>query len=348
MINTAWTRRSFDSLQKRGQIVSERQGIRFSLPVLFLFLALSLLCLIPWACVSAEDGVGETNAFAVVLGIAQDGGFPQAGCQKPCCESAWRNVDSRKQVASLAIVDPVSNQRWIIDATPSLPAQLHALNQVGKPKAKGPLLDGILLTHAHVGHYGGLLHLGREVMGTNGIKVLAMPRMKVFLETNGPWSQLVDLNQIEIEKIAAGQLLTLNERLSVIPFLVPHRDEFSETVGYQINGPNRRILYLPDIDKWEKWDVKIEDLIEGVDVALLDGTFYAADELPGRDMSEIPHPFIVESISRFKSLPMAERKKVQFIHFNHTNPLLNAESSESQAILSAGHQITQEMDVIGL
>ena len=129
--------------------------------------------------------------------------------------------------------------------------------------------------------------------------------------------------------------------------MVPHRDEYSETVGFRIRGPSRTIIYLPDIDKWERWELAIEDLMADADVAYLDGTFFAAEELPGRDMSEIPHPFIVESISRFKSLPAKERNKVRFIHANHTNPI-DPKSDASAAVTAAGHHVAKQGERFGL
>ena len=298
-------------------------------------------------CVAVTAETSSEAPYVVVLGVAQDGGFPQAGCRKPCCRSAWSDDAVRRNVASVAIVDPVSRQRWMVDATPDFPRQLRMLDDM-LPTKDSPGIDGILLTHAHVGHYSGLIHLGREVLGADGISVFAMPRMRQFLETNGPWDQLINLRQVVIERIAAGQEVKLNERISFVPFLVPHRDEYSETVGFRIRGPSHTVLYLPDIDKWERWDVDIEDVLRGVDVAYLDGTFFDQRELPGRDMSEIPHPFVIESIRRFRKLPPHERSKVRFIHANHTNPILIDDSPASAAVREAGHRIAVQGERVGL
>ena len=248
--------------------------------------------------------------YVLVLGIAQDGGYPQAGCARPDCVAAWKNPKLRKHVASLAIVDPISNQRWMIDATPDFAEQLSMLDD--------RKLDGILLTHAHIGHYLGLAQLGREVMGTHDVKVYAMPRMRAFLDHNGPWDQLVRLHNIAIEPLEDGRELQLNERISVTPFIVPHRDEYSETVGFLVRGPARSILWLPDIDKWEKWPTPIESVVARVDIAFVDGTFHDAGELPGRDLSEIPHPLMIETMKRLG----AAAAKVRFIHLNQSNPAL--------------------------
>lgn len=259
--------------------------------------------------------------FIVVLGIAQDGGYPQAGCNRPDCVAAWGDPSLRRHAASLAIVDPNSNERWILDATPDFPAQLRMLDAIspGPPPA-------LLLTHAHIGHYAGLLHLGREVMGSRAVPVYAMPRMRSFLERNGPWDQLVRLNNIELRTLRDGETVALNERIRITPLQVPHRDEYSETVGFVIRGPSQSILWLPDIDKWETWPTPIESVIAGVDVAYVDGTFFSERELPGRNLSEIPHPTIEESMARFAAMPERERRKIRFTHLNQSNPVLRDRS----------------------
>jgi pyrroloquinoline quinone biosynthesis protein B len=209
-------------------------------------------------------------------------------------------------------------------------------------------LKGIFLTHAHIGHYTGLMHLGREVMGAKAFPVYAMPRMRSFLENNGPWSQLLALGNVEIRNLSADSTILLNERLSITPVLVPHRDEFSETVGFIIDGPEKSLLYIPDIDKWERWDRDIRAVLKTMDVALLDGTFYQNGEIPGRDMGEIPHPFIVESMALFADLPQDEKAKVRFIHFNHTNPLLLENSSARERVEGAGFGVCREKAIFYL
>ena len=275
--------------------------------------------------------------YAVVLGVAQDAGHPQAGCARACCTAAWAGAGHR--VSAVAIVDPDTDTHWILDATPDFPAQQHSLPGT---------LGGIFPTHAHMGHYTGLLHLGREAMGADAVPVWAMPRMRTFLETNGPWSQLVTLGHIALQPLADGQPVSLTPGLTVTPILVPHRDELSETVGFLVQGPRHRVLYLPDIDKWERWDTPIESLVRTVDRAWLDGTFYDATELPGRDMSEIPHPFMVESLDRLAALAPRDRAKVHFIHLNHTNPALDPSSAARRAVEARGVHVATAGDRVEL
>jgi len=247
----------------------------------------------------------------------------------------WQNGEKEK-VTSLGIVDPKSGKSWLIDATPDFPEQYRILT-----KEHDSELAGIFLTHAHMGHYTGLLHLGREVMGAKNVPVFAMPEMKEFLESNGPWNQLVQLNNIEIQPMKNDKEIKLANGLIIEPFLVPHRDEYSETVGYKIMGLKQSVLFIPDIDKWEKWDQEIFEVIQHIDIALLDGTFYSQDELPNRDMGEIPHPFIVESMETLYNLNSSNRNKVHFIHFNHSNPAIR-NGAASNLIRSNRFDVTRE------
>ena len=256
---------------------------------------------------------------AVVLGIAQDGGVPHIGCTQALCVRARRDPARRERVACLGLVDDRAGQRFLIDATPDLPSQLDSLNQgrtVADPRRP---VDGILLTHAHIGHYTGLMYLGREALGARAVPVYATARMASLLRTSGPWSQLVALGQIEVREVEPGREVQLG-RFRVTPLLVPHRDEYTDTVAFRVRGPSRSLLYVPDIDKWEKWDLRIADEVAGVDVALLDGTFEDAAEVPGRSLAEIPHPLVGETMALL-SAP-ALRGRVHFIHLNHTNRLL--------------------------
>ncbi len=291
----------------------------------------------------------STGVSVLVLGIAQDAGYPQAACQKNCCKPAWKDPALRRLVTSIAVVDHRSNERWIFDCSPDFPQQLRMLDEyVPSKAATGIGINGIFLTHAHIGHYTGLIHLGREVIGATEIPVHAMPRMEKFLTTNGPWSQLVTLKNIRIRGMKHEQSIQLNRRIRVTPFVVPHRDEFSETVGFKISGPGKTLVFLPDIDKWSRWDKSVEQLIKKVDFALLDGTFLANGEIPGRDMNLIPHPFITESINQFAALDESERKKVKFIHLNHTNPALRPNGTGREQIRRAGMSVARQGETIEL
>lgn len=295
------------------------------------FVSLFLLC-------SSIAGA-QQEPFITVLGVVQDAGYPQAGCYQPHCLPAWEDARLQRGATSIAVVDPGAGQKYLFEASPDLPRQLYELNRLAPdPEFE---LGGVFLTHAHIGHYTGLMHFGREVMGATGVNVFAMRRMREFLESNGPWSQLVELNNIRLRPLRNFQTEPLGV-IRVTPLLVPHRDEYSETVGFIILGPSRSALFIPDINKWELWERDILEQIRNVDYALLDATFFDGDELPGRDMSEIPHPFVVESMALFDSLPAAEQEKIYFIHMNHSNPLLDPNSEAHRQVIEAGYNVARE------
>ena len=278
----------------------------------------------------------NNSSTLVILGIAQDGGSPQIGCNKSCCKTLWEN-NLFENVTSIGLVDNFENRFFLVDASPDIAKQYHML----KSLSSSPRLGGIALTHAHIGHYSGLLYFGKEALGARQINVYSMPKMSFFLENNGPWSQLIQEKNIKIKKLKTDSVEILSKHISIKPIIVPHRDEFSETVGYLIKGKVKSVLFLPDIDKWERWDKNIEDFIRNVDYAFIDGTFYNGKEIPHRNMDEIPHPFVVETLERFRNLKKKDKKKVYFIHLNHTNPLLKENNKITKEIIERGYNIAR-------
>jgi pyrroloquinoline quinone biosynthesis protein B len=271
----------------------------------------------------------DTLPYIQVLGIAQDGGYPHFGCEKECCKKAWNDASKKRFVVSLALVDPKEKKWWLMEATPDIKEQVEYFHELTKGKFNY-LPDGILLTHAHIGHYAGLINFGREVMNTKDVPVYAMPKMKIYLEKNGPWSQLVSLKNIDLKELKNDSLQKLSSSISVIPFLVPHRDEFSETVGFKIITSTKKYLFIPDIDKWEKWNKSLIDEVQKVDIAFLDATFNSLNELKNRKISEVPHPLVQETTEILKNEPDKTKNKIYFIHFNHTNPLLFDKSAQTE------------------
>ena len=297
--------------------------------------------------VGKEKDQFADQPFIYVLGVAQDGGYPQAGCLKKCCFGPKNKPELRRFVSSIAVVDNTNNRCWIIDATPDFREQLQMINEV--TTSENPVnISGIFLTHAHVGHYTGLAHLGLEVMGANKIPVYAMPRMMNFLKNNGPWSQLITKENIIIEPLEDGSIISINDQIKITPFLVPHRDEYSETVGFNISGPNKSILFIPDIDKWDIWQNDIVAEVEKNDHLFLDATFFHGTENPRTQMTQIPHPFVIESMQLFMDLPVNEKQKIHFIHFNHTNPLYQSGSNARDVLKNAGFQLAKQGQIINL
>lgn len=273
-----------------------------------------------------------SSPYIIVLGTVQDAGSPQIGCEQECCAGLFSKPEASRKVSSLGIANPSNGRRYLFDATPDIASQMKRLTQSENP-SKHEIADGIFLTHAHIGHYAGLMYLGKEAMDADNVPVYAMPQMSEFLTKNGPWNQLLHRTNIRLARLRSDSTMILSEDLKVTPFLVPHRDEYSETVGYRIQGPEKTALFIPDIDKWSSWDRNIVEEVKKVDYAFLDATFFSGRELGNRDMSQIPHPSVQETMRLFEDLTQQSKSKIIFIHFNHTNPLLDPESDEFNFVL---------------
>lgn len=287
-----------------------------------------------------------------LLGIVQDGGLPQPACNCANCRAARGDLRHKHYVASLALVIPPSErgrQVYLIDAGPDLREQLQLLDDLqssNTPTTNRRPVDGILLTHAHIGHYLGLAWLGFEAVNTQDLPVFASPRMAAFLRDNGPWSQLVRLRNIDLHEWPAEKPQLLPCQIEVTPVNVPHRDEYSDTFAFIFRRADASpvVLYMPDCDPWNRWSSPLTALIEKyhVTTAILDGTFYSPAELPDRDLSTIRHPLITDTMDLLEPLVRAGRLTVYFTHLNHTNPALNPSSPESRHIRARGFAIARE------
>ena len=283
---------------------------------------------------------------AVVLGIMQDGGLPHVGCRCRRCAAAYADPARREYAACLAIVDGRGEEEavWLIDVTPDVKYQLNLLAGVLGPHPKRPNRlrqpKGIFLTHAHMGHIGGLAQLGPEAMAVEALPVYAAPGLVRLLRETRLWRPLVE--KLALIPLAAGETVTLADGLWVTAVAVPHRDEWDAgTYAFRVQGPARSLLYVPDIDGWEQWP-EAHEQVAGVDIALVDATFYSRDELGGRP--PVAHPLVPHTLSLFANLA----GRLVLTHFNHTNSTLDADSRERAAVLAAGAQIAHTGQVFVL
>lgn len=302
-------------------------------------------------CLMAAPAAAGEAPFLRVLGIAQDGGLPHAGCTCVRCDAA-RQSDSPTYVASLALVMPQDPPGVILfDATPDLRGQLDLLADVRRPPRGGTdrsPVDGVFLTHAHIGHYTGLMFFGYEAIFTRELPVYASEKMATLLREDAPWSELVRRESIDIRTLQPGRAVALASGVEVEPLRVPHRDELSDTLGFIVRGPagagRRTALFVPDTDGWDAWQPSLGEVLdaEDVDLALLDATFFSLDELPGRSVTEVPHPLIRSSMDLLQGRVDAGALEVVFLHLNHSNPALDRDSDAAREIVARGFAVARQ------
>lgn len=326
-------------------------------PMTSIFPPSRAFCALFWVTLFCLSGSGcqlapaEQGVEVIVLGTAQDAGLPHIGCTKANCERA-RAEGRREKVSCLGVRGRTG--WWLLDATPDFTAQVHAMNAGGGASAdrvQGPafdLPDGIFLTHAHIGHYTGLMYLGREALGGQEVPVWCGDRLADFMRTNGPWDQLVQLDQVELHALRPNQAVELEPGLTLTPIPVPHRDEYSNTFGFHLeHADGGALLFIPDIDQWHKWDRDLAEFLQPGTTLLIDGTFYSGDELPHRDLSEIPHPLVSATMNQLEQLPALQSGRewpfeIGFIHINHSNPLWDPQSQAYRDLHQRGFFVANE------
>nr|WP_304219642.1 MBL fold metallo-hydrolase [Fredinandcohnia onubensis] len=275
-----------------------------------------------------------------VVGTAQDGGLPQANCFCENCKRAMEDPKYKRTAASLAIILPEENKWHLIEATPDLREQMARLQMRYGLESK--LMSSIFLTHAHIGHYPGLMFLGKEAINSRQLPVMAGAKMKKLLEKDAPWSQLTALENIVVQEIKDRQPVNVSSEVTVTPVTVPHRNEFSETFAFWIKGPNKKVLFIPDIDRWEEWEIDIREAVKEADICFLDGTFHSPQDLAniGRDYRQVPHPLMTETMELLQDL--VGETEIYFTHLNHSNPVLYRDGALRKEIKAKGFYIADE------
>lgn len=316
-------------------------------------LALGLVAIVAVAlagCRATTDAAAPPAATGLelfVLGTAQDGGLPHFGCNRPCCETA-RRTGRVLHPSCLGVVDHARESLLLVEATPHVEEQVALLHRLaGCPDRGRRPVDAVLLTHAHIGHYLGLAFFGREVASTQQVPVWCSPRMAGFLRGHGPWRQLVELRQIELHELPTRTEQPLWPDLQVTAIPVPHRDEFSDTMAFVLRGPRRAVLFVPDVDAWDRAPGLLDELLRGVDTAYVDGTFWDGRELPDRNLAEIRHPLMTDTMARLQEHARLHPGSVRFIHLNHTNPALHDPSIAAE-IEARGFAIARPGESVAL
>lgn len=305
--------------------------------------ALAFSCALQPPDERVEEAV--TGPKLVVLGTAQDGGFPHAACACVRCEAARLDPSVARLITSIALVDDSAAHRVLVDAGPDIRAQLEILQSAHRERPdrvdRSPV-DGVMLTHAHLGHYTGLAFFGFEAVHTTDLPVWCSAPMADYLRGNGPWSQLVRIGNILLQEIEPFKPFKPLPGIEVTAVPVPHRDEYADTFGFLIKGARSTVFYAPDTDSWDHWPRPVNELLENVDVAILDATFYSADELPGRRAEEIGHPLIAVTMDLLQPLVDSGRLQVWFTHMNHSNPVLGPDPAARNEVERRGFHIAED------
>jgi pyrroloquinoline quinone biosynthesis protein B len=318
--------------------------------------ALAAGAVVPRSLLSSLDAAAARpkagDVYAMMLGTVQDAGVPQVGCYTELCEEGrvLHASGQGRYVSSLALVEPEAERFYLVDATPDITRQIDLITEPAfrRRAAERRPFDGIFLTHAHIGHYTGLAVLGNEGLGIRDTPVYCTEAMADFLAANQPWRFLVDQGRIELRPLDLDRWHRLDEHLEVQLWKVPHRDEFADTVGFVFRGPEASLLFLPDINSWTQWDKDVAEAVASVDIALLDGSFWSMDELPGRAVEDIPHPLMTQTMDALQGVVDGRASRVVLTHLNNSNPALDKGGPQQAEVARRGFEIAREGMRFGL
>lgn len=293
----------------------------------------------------------NTGVMVKVLGTAQDGGFPQMACYCENCRLARQNPMLARKVVSLGVLNFSTKKSFMLEATPDAARQVEMIHDVDSrfkrpDRLAGNPIDGILLTHADIGHYVGLFQFRPEVTPIRNLPVYCTEIMAKFLSDNEPWKLMVERNLIELRTFSFNTRVRLDEEITFEAYKIPH-DKYSDMAGYKIIGPKKTLLFIPDIDYWED---RFIDIVGSVDYAFVDATFYSGGDRPGRPDPGKPgrHPYIMESMDFFKEIADTKKTAIYFTHFNHSNRVLGRDKSIRQTIEDRGFFVSDDGDELWL
>ncbi|MEZ5176133.1 MAG: MBL fold metallo-hydrolase [Acidimicrobiia bacterium] len=270
------------------------------------------------------------QAACLILGAGQDGGTPQVGER--------HGVGPDRSASSIVVRSPAGSI-VLLDASPDFrPQAARLVRWYHYPPDRSRVVDAVVVTHAHMGHYAGLLHFGTEVSDTQGVRLLATPGFQSFIAANEPWSTLITRGNLLPETLAPSA--TVDASLEIVGIAVPHRAEYTDTIAVSVLSKGRPwLLYVPDIDGWEGWPRAAEVIAEH-DIALLDATFSSVEELTNRDFAQVRHPLVPDTIDRFADL--TDSTRIVLTHMNHTNPLADAGSTIAAKARAAGFEVAMD------
>ncbi|MFJ9865811.1 pyrroloquinoline quinone biosynthesis protein PqqB [Streptomyces sp. NPDC101165] len=284
----------------------------------------------------------------VLLGTAAGGGFPQWNCACALCAAA-RDGKLPSRTQECAAVTGNGRDWWLLNASPDLRTQLTATPALRPgPGPRDTPLRGVLLTDAEVDHVTGLA----ELRGAAGLKVYAAPPVRAVLtparaalDRYASW-EWADSRADGGFVLSGGLVVTAHAVGTKIPKYVPA--QAPETGGpwvtaYRVEdlASGGVLVYAPCVGAWSP---VLDELCASADCVLLDGTFFAADEMgsavrTGAGQAAMGHLPVTGPDGSLEALARHPDARRIYTHLNNTNPLLDPASRARARVAEHGVEI---------
>lgn len=296
--------------------------------------------------------------FAIVLGAAAGGGFPQWNCRCAVCRLAWAGDPRVKPRTQASLAVSADNEHWILlNASPDLRAQVQATSSLWpRSGLRDSPISAVLLTGAEVDQTAGLLTLRER----QGFALYATDETRAAVAAN-PIFGVLAADVVTRKAAVLGQPFALPGNLQAELFAVPGKValylegdnpalaiEGGANVGVELAYGAKRIVYVPGA---AGVTAAMRERFARADVVLFDGTLFVDNEMitsgtgtkTGRRMGHMP----IDGEDGTLALLAGLKARRILIHINNTNPILIAGSAERRKVEQAGFEIAEDgMEIV--
>ncbi len=213
-------------------------------------------------------------------------------------------------------------------------------------------IAAVFLTNGDVDHVAGLLSLREN-------QPFTLYATQATLDQVAPGTMFDVLNPAAVRRVPVtlGETVDAGLGFAVTPFAVPGKvplyreteqvalgTETEATVGVEIAGGGKRILYVPGCAAVTP---ALLARLQGCDLLLFDGTTFTDDEMPALGLSpktaaRMGHLPIGGDGGSLRALAPVQAGAKVYIHVNNTNPVLVDGSAERGWIEAAGWQVARD------
>lgn len=298
--------------------------------------------------------------LAIVLGSAAGGGVPQWNCACDNCEAARRDDRVQRRTQDSIAVTADGNRWFLLNASPDVARQIEATPALWPGARRHSPIAGVVLTNGDLDHCLGLLSL-RE---WTPLSLYATPPTHAGLFEHNVMFQTLNRQQphvihrpltctddptalLDSESRPSGLAVRAFAVAGKVPLHLEGQIDVSSenNVGLAIEDlqTGTRLLYIPGAGSLEG----LAPTLEGADCLLVDGTFWADDELSAlgqsprsaRAMAHLPVGGPQGSLEQLSRLSI---RRTIYTHINNTNPILNERSAERAEVVSRGFEIASD------
>jgi len=295
-----------------------------------------------------------------VLGSAAGGGFPQWNCNCPNCHACRQGDPRFKPRTQSSIAVSTDDRNWLLfNASPDILQQIRSFPALQPARAlRDTAIRAVFLMDAQIDHTTGLYMLREH---REPLELWCHALVRDDLMSGNPLFNVlghycgIDWQQVSLDdagfaiESVPGLHFTVLPLISNAPPYSPHRDQpqAGDNVGVTLTEPatGKKLFYAPGLGQMEP---PVWAAMRAADCVLVDGTLWTDDEMitlgasgkTSRAMGHMPQSGPGGMLEWLDQLPASTRKIL--IHINNTNPILDEEGPQRQALTQRGIEVAYD------